>query len=105
MSGITKKDESEINCVVGPFSVEDGLMREEAICMDTTKTRVAGDAEIDFKNRTIDMVMAPKAKKPQFFSVATPIQIKGTFDDLGLGIRPGGLAGTVASFVTSPIQR
>ncbi len=103
MSGVTKKDESVINCVVVRFGIEDGVMKEKAIYMDTTKMRVAGNAEINFKTRRIDITMAPKAKKPQFFSLATPIQIKGSFDDFGLGIRPGGLTGSVISFVTSPV--
>ncbi len=104
MSGITQKDESEINCVVVRLQMQDGVMKEKAIYMDTTRMRVAGDAEINFKTERIDIKMAPKAKKARFFSLATPIQIKGKFDDFGVGIKPGGLAHTVVSLATSPIH-
>ena len=65
---------------------------------------VAGEAEINFQKETIDMKMAPKAKKPEFFSLATPIKIKGTFQDFGLDLSMGSLAGTVFSFITSPVH-
>ncbi len=104
MSGGTQKDKSEVNCVVVRLDMKDGVMKEQAIYMDTTRMRVAGDAEINFKTERIDIKMAPKAKKAQFFSLATPLQIRGSFEDFGLGIKPGGLAGTVVSVVTSPIH-
>ena len=47
--------------------------------------------------------MAPKAKKAEFFSLATPIQVKGTFTDYKIGVQPGGLIGTAIRFITSPI--
>ena len=47
--------------------------------------------------------MAPKAKKPEFFSLATPIEVKGTFTDYKVGVKPGGLIGTAIRFITSPV--
>jgi hypothetical protein len=34
--------------------------------------------------------MEPKAKKAEFFSLATAIQVKGTFTDYKIGVQPGG---------------
>ena len=104
MSKTSEKDQSEINCLVVRFDMQEGLMKEKAIYMDTTKMRIAGKAQINFKTRKLDIVMAPKAKKPEFFSLAVPIKVHGTFDDFGLGIGAGRLAGSVFSFITSPIH-
>jgi hypothetical protein len=47
--------------------------------------------------------MAPTPKKPEFFSLATPVEVKGKFADFGVGIQPGGLIGTTVRFIASPV--
>jgi hypothetical protein len=79
-------------------------MEEKAIYMDTSNMRVAGKAEINFKDRELFIMMVPKAKNPEFFSLAVPIKIKGTFDDFGLGIGIVRLTGALFSFITSPVH-
>ncbi len=104
MDKSTEKDESEINCVVVRFGIEEGLMEEKAIYLDTSNMRIAGQSEINFKTRELEIQLAPKAKKPEFFSVAIPIQVRGSFDDFGLKIGTLRMAGQVVSFVTSPFH-
>lgn len=104
MDKSTEKDESEINCVVVRFAIKDGLMSEKAIYLDTTKMRIAGKADINFVEEEIDIKMAPKAKNPEFFSVAIPIKLKGSFADFGVKIGVFRMAGQVVSFVTSPFH-
>jgi len=57
----------------------------------------------------VELELVPKPKKPQFFSAATPIHVKGSFSDFSVGVRPEDLMGTVIRFVTSvvvvPLQR
>jgi uncharacterized protein involved in outer membrane biogenesis len=94
---------SKVNCAVFRFDLKDGRMKSEAVLMDTTKMQVGGKAEADFKTEEVYMILKPKAKKAEFFSLATPIEVKGTFSDFGVGIQPGGLIGTAIRFITSPI--
>ena len=94
---------SIVNCAVFQFDIKDGKMKENAIFMDTTKMQVAGKAKADFKTEEVYLGMKPKAKKPEFFSLATPIQVKGTFTDYKVGVQPGGLVGTAFRFITSPV--
>jgi uncharacterized protein involved in outer membrane biogenesis len=104
MTKVSEEEQSEINCVVVRFDMEDGMMEEKAIYMDTSNMRVAGKADIDFKNRTFEVIMDPKAKRPEFFSLAVPIKIDGTFEDFGFGIGLARLTGAVFSFITSPVH-
>lgn len=104
MTEVSEKEQSEINCVVVRFGIEEGLMEEKAIYMDTSNMRVAGKAEINFRNRELYIMMAPKAKNPEFFSLAVPIKIKGKFDDFGFGIGIIRLTSSLVSFITSPIH-
>ncbi len=104
MTEVSEEEQSEINCVVVRFGIENGLMEEKAIFMDTSNMRVAGKADINFKTRELNIVLVPKAKKPEFFSLAVPIKVDGKFDDFGLGIGVGRLTGAIFSFITSPVH-
>jgi uncharacterized protein involved in outer membrane biogenesis len=104
MDKSTEKDKSVINCVVVRFGIKNGVMEEKAIYLDTTNMRIAGKVDIDFVEETIDIKMAPKAKNPEFFNVAIPIKLKGSFEDFGIKIGIFRMAGQIVSFVTSPIH-
>ena len=104
MTEVSEEEQSEINCLVVRFGIDDGLMKEKAIYMDTSNMHIAGKADIDFKTRKLDIIMVPKSKTPEFFSLAVPIKIHGEFDDFGLGIGLGRLTGAIVSFITSPVH-
>jgi uncharacterized protein involved in outer membrane biogenesis len=93
--------ESKVNCAVGRFDLRDGKLTHDAILMDTSRMRVAGEGRVDFATETVRLRLAPKAKEPQFFSLATPIQVTGTLTDFKVGVAPGGVAETTIRFLTS----
>jgi hypothetical protein len=101
--------ESKVNCAVGRFDLRDGELTHDAILMDTTRMRVAGEGRVDFDTETMHLRLAPKAKEPQFFSLATPIQVTGKLTDFKVGVAPGGVAETTLRFLTSvfvvPIEK
>ena len=79
-------------------------MEERVIFMDTTRMSVAGKASVDFNTRKIDIYAAPKGKKAEFFSLATPVKVQGSFEDFGLGVNLLSLTRSAISFVTSPVH-
>jgi uncharacterized protein involved in outer membrane biogenesis len=106
---LDKSKESKVNCAVGLFNMKDGRMWQETILVDTSKMSVSGTAEVDFKTERIDVTLEPAPKRPEFFSLATPLQVQGSFEDFGVEVEPEDLFGTVLRFVTSvvhvPVQR
>jgi uncharacterized protein involved in outer membrane biogenesis len=102
---VSQKDEdaSKINCVVGRWTLKDGLLKPDVFLIDTTKIRICAKGQVDFKKEYIDLKMAPTPKKPEYFSLATPIEVKGNFTDFGVGIQSGGLIGTAVKFIVSPV--
>jgi len=104
MTKATEKDKSKINCLVVGLTMKDGVMEERTIYMDTTKMRIVGKAQIDFKTRKIDVILSPQAKRPEFFSLAVPIMVHGTIDDFKLGVNKIQLISSVVSFITSPLH-
>ncbi|WP_031480351.1 AsmA family protein [Maridesulfovibrio frigidus] len=97
------KEKSKINCALLRLDITDGIMTSETIMADTSKMRIFGKSSIDFKKRTIDLEVAPKPKRPEFFSLATPVAVHGTFKDFGIGVSGLDLVGTVVSFIVSPV--
>jgi len=98
------KEQSELNCAVGRWSVIDGLLQSEAFFIDTSKIRICADGEVDFKDEMIDITVKPKAKRAEFFSLATPLKVNGSFSDINIGLGGGGIVGTAIKFIASPVS-
>jgi hypothetical protein len=100
---------SKVNCAIGRFDLRNGKLTHDAIVIDTSRMRVAGEGRVDFDSETMAFKLAPRAKTAQFFSLATPIAVTGTLTDFNIGVAPGGIAETTVRFLTSlfvvPIQK
>ena len=96
--------QSNIEYLVGRWTMKDGYLESNVFVIDTTRMRICGKGWVDFRKHKLNLEVAPSPKKPEFFSLATPINIQGNFKDFGLGIAPGGLIGTGLKFVVSPFQ-
>jgi uncharacterized protein involved in outer membrane biogenesis len=104
MPKLDDKPQSVVNCGIGWFDLNDGVLTEDRILIDTTKMQVRGEVEVNFKTEDVHMVMASYAKKAQFFALETPIEVSGKFTDFGVGAAPGGIFGTSVRFITSPVH-
>jgi hypothetical protein len=98
------KDESRINCLVSRLKMEDGVLTPETFVIDTSRIRICGSGQADFKQGNFEFSVVPTPKNPQFFSLATPFQVSGKFTDFDMGIKPGGIIGTTVSWMTSPLH-
>ena len=83
-------------------------MDEKALLLDTTEMLVRGDATVDFGEERVRALLTPVPKKLEILSLQTRVEVKGSFDDFGIGVPPEELVATVLRFVTSivvaPIQ-
>lgn len=93
---------SQLNCAVGRWTARDGLLQSDAFFIDTSKIRICAKGQVDFTKNRVDLVVNPKAKKAEFFSLATPLKVHGTFSDLNIGVKRGGIAETAVRFIASP---
>lgn len=103
-SEVDEEPSSTINCLVASFGMDDGFMQERALFLDTTHMSIEGEANINFKTREFKVKAAPKAKRPEFFSLATPVKVGGSFEDFKIGIKKLGLTTSLVSFITSPLH-
>jgi len=66
--------------------------------------RVAGQARVDFGEERVRVALAPRAKRPTAFNLATPITVDGRFDDFGVGVSAADLLGTVVRLATGIVE-
>jgi len=104
LARVDEGESSKVNCVVARMQLEDGIMHDRVILADTSRMRVEASATIDFHRRTLDIRAKPRAKKAEFFSLATPVRLTGTFDRFRIRLNPVELGGSLFSFVTSPLH-
>ena len=100
---------SKVNCAIGRFELNDGKLTDRVILLDTGRMRVTGKGSADFGTETLNLRMRPQAKTAQFLSLATPVQVTGTFKNFKIGISPGDVIETVGRLATSivwvPLQK
>jgi uncharacterized protein involved in outer membrane biogenesis len=94
---------SEVNCIVGHFDLERGRLESRRLIIDTVNTRTVGGGFVDLGTDEVRLRFVPRAKVPQFFSLATPIEVRGTTADYRFGVRPADMFGTAARWVASPV--
>jgi len=86
--------QKDLNCAVASFSVDSGVMKSKDILLDTTDVIVRGKGTIDNGKRTLNLIVAPQAKREKFFSMSTPVTVAGSWDDFRIGVEPAGIIGT-----------
>ena len=94
---------SLMNCVAGRFDLEHGKLRSQRLVIDTMNTRTEGSGVLDFATSDLNLRFVPRSKVPQFFSLATPVEATGTFENYRFGIRRADALGTAARWVASPV--
>ncbi|MGH8629257.1 MAG: AsmA family protein, partial [Burkholderiales bacterium] len=95
--------ESKVNCAVGRFQLSDGKLEDRGIVLDTTRMRVVGTGQVNFEEEKVRLRMRPQAKTAQFLSLATPVEVNGSFTDFKVGVSPGDVVETVGRVATSVV--
>ncbi|MGV8934390.1 MAG: AsmA family protein [Gallionellaceae bacterium] len=103
LPAIDSSNESKVNCAIGRFTLNDGILRQKKFLIDTTRMRVTGKGEADFTTQKIQLYAQPRAKTPQFFSFAIPVELTGTFDDFSVGVRPADVLEMTVQLATSVV--
>ena len=100
---INPNNESKVNCAVGRFGLDNGKLSQRALVIDTSQMRVTGNSSVDFVDEKLNIRLQPQAKTAQFLSLATPIEVSGSFSKFQVGVRPGDVVETVVRLATSII--
>jgi hypothetical protein len=89
---------SRINCTVGVFDIEQGMMKSRALFLDTTRLRIMGNLDIELASGALAGALRPHPKNPSLFSVNTPVNIGGTVVAPEVTLATGALPGQLIRY-------
>ncbi|MDT3776735.1 AsmA-like C-terminal region-containing protein [Nitrospira sp. MA-1] len=72
---------TKLNCTVGYFDIEEGVVKSEDILIDSHRLTVAGIGKLDLADETMDLLLTPRPKDPSLFSLAHTVRITGPLTD------------------------
>jgi len=83
---------SRLNCAVASFKIADGIARSDALMLDATRVRAAGELEVNLETRALKGLLAPKPKRPSLFTSEIALNIGGTLEDPKTSVVPRDVA-------------
>jgi len=89
---------SKVNCAVGVFDVDRGMMKSRALFIDTTRLRLTGNLDVNLVTHRVDGGLRPHPKNPQLFAVNTPVDLSGTLEDPKVALSTSTLPGLVIRY-------
>ena len=94
-----EKEQTNLNCVVGRFNMQDGKLKSDAILVDTERVTIAGTGVIDLANEQLEFVLTPDPKQASLISLATPVKIGGSLAKPEVQPHKLGTAWTIGSLL------
>jgi len=77
-----EEDLTDLNCAVGRFEIENGVIRSNLLLSDTPRITVAGETVLDLKTEQVSCLFEPKNKEAVLLRYGRPIKVSGTLSDL-----------------------
>lgn len=80
-----------VRCIIGDFTVKNGIMQSQALVIDTTDTNIQGAGTINLKNEAIDLRIMPEPKDATLAALRVPLRVEGTLKHPDFVIEKGPL--------------
>jgi uncharacterized protein involved in outer membrane biogenesis len=83
-----RENVTEMNCAVANIELKPGLAELEDFLLDTRRITVAGSGVLDLQTEALDLLLAPRPKRPSLVSLAKPVAITGTLASPRVSVAP-----------------
>jgi uncharacterized protein involved in outer membrane biogenesis len=70
----------QLNCMATDFDIVNGMMKTQTFVADTNDARVVVDGSVNLATEQMNFRLNPQTKGVHFFSLRSPLYLKGTFD-------------------------
>jgi uncharacterized protein involved in outer membrane biogenesis len=70
----------QLNCMATDFDIVNGMMKTQTFVADTNDARVVVDGSVNLATEQMNFRLNPQTKGIHFFSLRSPLYLKGTFD-------------------------
>lgn len=98
--------EVQLRCAVADFGIKDGIAQTRSVKLNTEEAVVEAMGTIDLGREYMNLYIKPESLKWKFFSLRTPLYVKGNFSDPKVGLEAGPLllraGAAVAAAVVAP---
>ena len=93
--------EVQLRCAVADFTVQDGLARTRVVKMSTEDAVVEATGTVNLGTEELDLRIKPESLDWKFFSLRSPLYVRGTFGDPQVGVETGPLLARAAAAVVA----
>ena len=89
----------ELRCAIADFDVKAGVLRPNALVLDTQVTTISGSGTIDLAREQVDLTLNQKTKRTSPLALRSPLIIRGSFVKPVVGVDKGKLVTRALSAV------
>ena len=86
-----RKATTRIRCMVADFDVKSGVMKSNALVMDTDFMVLTGGGTISLPKETLDLTLTPRSRSLSPLSFSTPLSVFGSFRNPAVAPKATGL--------------
>jgi uncharacterized protein involved in outer membrane biogenesis len=70
-----------VQCFIGRFDVQGGVIRTEALVLETSDSTITGKGQIRLGEEELALELLAHPKDPSALTASTPVRIEGTFKE------------------------
>lgn len=89
---VTGDKQIALHCGIANFDVKAGVMRVDALVLDTAITTIIGTGTIDLGQEKLDLKLNQKTKNTSPLALRSPIHVRGSFANPQVGVDKGRMA-------------
>ena len=98
--------EIRLRCAIADVPIRDGVAYMQNVKVNTEEALIEVTGSADMRREQFDIDIDPKAYELKFFSLRTPLEVRGPFAKPHVGVKPGPLivraAAAVAALAAAP---
>ena len=98
--------EVRLRCAIADVPIRDGVAYMQNVKVNTEEALIEVTGSADMRREQFDIDIDPKAYELKFFSLRTPLEVRGPFAKPHVGVKPGPLivraAAAVAALAAAP---
>jgi hypothetical protein len=70
-----------VHCMVARFDIEDGVMKSDALVLETSDATITGKGEVNLGEESLALELLAHPKDSSILTASTPVRIEGTFKE------------------------
>jgi AsmA family protein len=75
-----------VQCLVARFDIQDGIMRSDALVLETSDATITGKGQVDLGKETLSLELLAHPKDASVLTASTPVRLEGTFKEPDIGL-------------------